>query len=358
MKFQLLLAAASVALPLSHASAGEGHQQSPAGDHAPIGVMGDHRHKQGEWMFSYRYMHMDMDGSRVGTDAIDPTTTATTIPNRFFGVPGQPPTLRVVPLDMTMDMHMFGAMYAPSDAITLMVMANYISKDMDHLTFAGGAGTATLGEFSTSSSGFGDTSASALIKLYSEGIHKLHANIGVSVPTGSITKSGQVLAPTGATPTLRLPYAMQLGSGSYELLPGLTYAARQDNLNWGAQLNGRIRLNDNGESYRLGDTYGATAWVSNDWANWLSTSLRVNWETTESIDGIDPLIVAPVQTADPNNYGGDQAFAYLGVNLIAPSGPLSGHRLAIEYGVPFHRDLNGPQMETDATLTIGWQKSF
>lgn len=36
--------------------------------HAPIGVMGDHTHKTGEWMFSYRYMQMHMDGNRDGTD--------------------------------------------------------------------------------------------------------------------------------------------------------------------------------------------------------------------------------------------------------------------------------------------------
>ena len=35
-----------------------------ADSHAPIGVMGEHMHKKGEWMLSYRYMYMDMEGSR------------------------------------------------------------------------------------------------------------------------------------------------------------------------------------------------------------------------------------------------------------------------------------------------------
>jgi len=35
-----------------------------------------------------------------------------------------------------------------------------------------------------------------------------------------------------------------------------------------------------------------------------------------------------------------------------------GHRLAIEYALPLHRDLNGPQLETDSVVTIGWQKAF
>jgi hypothetical protein len=38
--------------------------------HAPIGVMGEHIHSEGEIMVSYRYMLMEMDGSLVGTDDI------------------------------------------------------------------------------------------------------------------------------------------------------------------------------------------------------------------------------------------------------------------------------------------------
>lgn len=77
-----------------------------ADGHAPIGVMGEHRHKTGEVMLSYRFMHMDMQGNLIGDDNVSPATIATTVPNRFFGAPGQPPTLRIVPTDMRMQMHM------------------------------------------------------------------------------------------------------------------------------------------------------------------------------------------------------------------------------------------------------------
>ncbi len=116
-------------------------------------------------MFSYRFMSMDMDGSQVGSNGIDADTIATTQPNRFFGMPGMPPTLRVVPLNMTMDMHMLGVMYAPSDRLTLMMMANYWLKSMNHMTYMGGMGTEVLGNFRTETSGWGNTMASALISL-------------------------------------------------------------------------------------------------------------------------------------------------------------------------------------------------
>ena len=107
---------------LSIGSDGHSHAAGPDG-HAPIGVMGDHMHKAGEWMLSYRFMRMNMEGNRIGNNSVSPEDIVTTVPNRFFGNPNQPPTLRVVPTQMTMNMHMFGVMYAPSDVITLMAMA-------------------------------------------------------------------------------------------------------------------------------------------------------------------------------------------------------------------------------------------
>jgi hypothetical protein len=128
-----------------------------ASAHAPLGVMGDHLHHTGEFMFSYRFAHMDMAGNRIGDNEVAPETIVTSTPNRFFGSPMQPPTLRVVPTKMTMQMHMFGLMYAPTDWVTLMAMLNYTEKEMEHLTFMGVAGTNRLGTFTTESSGLGDT---------------------------------------------------------------------------------------------------------------------------------------------------------------------------------------------------------
>ena len=328
-------------------------------DATPAGVMGAHMHKKGDFMLSYSFMHMNMDGNRTGTNRIDPLTIATTEPNRFSGVAGQPPTLRVVPTDMKMDMHMLGAMYAPTDWLTLMAMANYLEKDMSHITFAGGAGTNILGKFSTASNGWGDTKITSLIRLFDNDIHQIHLNMGLSLPTGSIDETDTVLAPSGATPNLRLPYAMQLGTGTYDLLPGITYTGHKGAWGWGAQYTAEIRLeSENDESYAWGDKHSLTAWSSYKWAPWISTSARLTGSTQDSIDGIDSQIVAPVQTANPDNYGSDVLEFSLGANLIGTKGYLKDHRLAFEATAPLYRDLNGPQLETDWTLTVGWQYAF
>ncbi|MEM6812255.1 MAG: transporter [Pseudomonadota bacterium] len=334
------------------------HCHTKANAHAPIGVMGDHRHRKGEWMVSYRYMRMHMEDNRDGTDDLSPVEIATTVPNRFFGTPMQPSTLRVVPLEMTTDMHMFGAMYAPSDRITLMGMVNYIDREMDHVTFQGGAGTTELGNFTTETSGFGDVGLSALIGIYENETHSVHFNAGTSIPTGSIDERDDVLAPNGMRPTLRLPYAMQLGTGTFDLLPGIIYTGHHNNMGWGAQYKARFHLGNNSQGYSRGDKHQITAWGSYAFRPWVSGSLRFTAETESEIDGIDSEIVAPVQTADPDNYGGESISASAGLNFLIPNGILKNHRFSIEATLPVYQDLNGLQMKRDHMVTLGWQKSF
>ncbi|MDT8326153.1 MAG: transporter [Roseovarius sp.] len=327
-----------------------------ADGHAPIGVMGEHRHKRGEVMLSYRFMHMDMDGYRQGTNRIAPATIVGT-PNRFFGTPGQPPNIRIVPTDMTMDMHMFGAMYAPNDRVTLMAMLPYIVKKMDHFTFAGPAGTTVLGKFQTQSEGWGDVKISALYGLKQSGIHKVHLNFGVSLPTGSTTERANALTPAGMFMNMRMPYGMQLGSGTFDLLPGITYSGKQGKTGWGAQMTGVVRTGKN-NGYRLGNEAKITGWGSYQPTPWISLSGRVEAKTVGNITGIDRQMVGPSPTLDPDNYGGETVTLFGGVNLAMQRGTLRGHRIAFEIGAPVYQDLNGLQLETDWTATLGWQLAF
>ncbi|MEO0410898.1 MAG: transporter [Pseudomonadota bacterium] len=330
--------------------------QVGAGNHAPIGIMGDHRAHTGKLMLSYRFMHMQMDGNRDGTTSLTPEEIVTTVSNPF----GMPPTLRVVPTDMTMRMHMIGGMYGLTDRITVMAMANIVTSEMDHITFQGGMGTTRLGEFTTKTSGFGDTVLGAIIGLDDGSKEHQQLNLGVamSIPTGSISQTDDILTPMNTRPSPRLPYPMQLGSGSWDLRPSLTGRTRLGDWSLGAQASGTIRLKENDADYKLGNVGIITAWAAYEFAPWVSASGRLEARHQGTIRGQDPMIMAPVQTADPDNQGGETLAALLGVNLVGQERWIKGHRLAVEFGVPLHRNLNGPQLETDWTLTIGWQKAF
>jgi len=177
------------------------------------------------------------------------------------------------------------------------------------------------------------------------------------LPTGDNEETHQILTPMGGTPTVRVPYAMQLGSGTVDLKPGITYTGKSAQLNWGGQYMGTLRTGDD-NGYSLGDEHMFSGWLAYEWQPAISTSLRLIYRTLDNIDGRDPRIAGPVQTADPDNYGGDYLDVGFGINFYAQSGALKGHRFAIEYNVPIEQDLNGPQMETDSVLTAGWQYAF
>ncbi|MGI9271553.1 MAG: transporter [Woeseiaceae bacterium] len=353
-KYILVIAAMVLA---THPSNLRADQSVRADSHGPIGVMGDHMHMSGEWMFSYRFMRMNMQGNLRGSRNINPDTIVTTEENRFFGMPNMPPTLRIVPRDMEMDMHMLGLMYAPNDRVTLMFMTNYLDKSMNHTTYAGGAGTNVLGEFRTATSGWGDLSISSLIRLTDSGNNHLHGILGVSVPIGSQDERGEILAPTGMTPTVRLPYPMQLGSGSYDPIVGLNFTGKHGSLGWGGQWRSVLRLAENDDDYQLGDEHRITAWLSYLFSDSVSGSTRIEYYDREDISGLDPLIAGPVQTADPDRQAIQRLDIAFGLNFVLGSGH-TGWRLGLEYLVPVDQRLDGPQLKTDDQLILGVQKAF
>lgn len=338
----------------------EGFEASAtANGHAPIGVMGDHTHNKGEWMLAYRYNYMHASGLIDGDSSISADTLVTNYPNRFSGMAGQPPTIRVAPDSMTMQAHMFGAMYAPTDWMTLIAMIPYMDKSMTAITYQGMAGTNILGKFSMDNSGLGDIKIGTLFPLIHDKNNKLVLKTALSLPTGSITKSGDMLMPNGMTGHMRMGYGMQLGTGTYDFMPALTYQYYEGPWSFGAQYSAAIRLeSENDEGYRHGNKHSLTGWASYQWKPWISTSMRLDASTQDSIHGIDPNIMGPNPAADPDNYGGESVDAKFGVNLIGPRGAIRDHRLAFEVTAPLYQNTNGPQLERDWALMIGWQKAF
>ena len=248
------------------------------------------------------------------------------------------------------------------DDHALMAMTNYISKEMKHTTFAGGASTNVRGTFVTESEGFGDTTLAAMYRLLDihNGDSETHilVSAGLSLPTGSISEEDKILTPMGGRPRVTLPYPMQLGSGTYDVILRAGGTHRIGDFSVGAQYSGTFRTNENKHDYTLGDIHEGTAWLQYQLAPWISVGTRILARTQDSIDGIDSRIVAPVQTADPDFQGGDRVDIGGSINLIGQPGEFCGQRLAFEYMQPIHQDLNGPQLETSSTFMVGWQKAL
>ena len=325
----LSMAAVSFCIFSSSISAHNYKTSNRPDDHAPIGVMRDHVHKKGEIMTSYRLNYMKMQGLRSGDNKTDKTATF-----RKYNLS---------PNEMSVKMHMLGAMYGLTDKLTLAAMATAAEKVMNNDKKTGG-------NLKTRTAEIGDTKLNSLYEFYNKKERRAQINLGVSLPTGSYNEKHNVT---------QLPYAMQVGSGSYEFLPGLSYAAHNSEFSYGAQINAIFRLDANDPGYKLGDAYNATTWIAKRLNKSFSISTRLDYNKKEAIEGVDKVLnVNLIPTADGSLYNSQRLDALLGTNFVAQRGFLKGHRFAVEFGVPLYERVDGPMLETDYKLTAGWQKAF
>lgn len=219
--------------------------------------------KAGAWMISYHFMIDRLVGKLDGTRSVSDATVL----SRF----------EASPTDMTMKMHMFMVMYAPTDRLTLMAMLNYTKMSMGELHRDG---TRTI----ESSEGIGDLMLQANYVLYARKDlrHRFLLNVGVGLPTGSINSRD----PEGE----RMEYPMQLGSGTFSVMPGFTYLGQEVPWGWGAEFIPTLRIGRNSIGYRLGNHYQPSVWGARRLTPWLSETARLDGDIWGNIKGRDPLL--------------------------------------------------------------------
>ena len=311
--------------------------------HAPISVMGDHGHKKGEIMLSYRFMAMDMQGLQSGTETLE---TADVLKD-----------FMVAPTEMGMQMHMLGAMFAPHEKLTLMAMVNYqrlrMAMEGAHHHTEGHHEHPVGNPHEMSSLGFGDAKLEGLLTFWKTDHLNLIGNIGISLPIGSIAQTG----PDGAV----LPYPMQLGSGSVEGRPGLTiFGYHGNHWSYGSQLRGVFPLHTNANDYRHGNTFTATAWGARRLNDWFSLGGRFLFSHSRHITGSHPDLNPLMSPSHrPDFRGGQSLDLAISSNLLVPAGNrLAGQRLAVEFQMPLYQNLTGTQLRTTWRLMLGWQYAF
>ena len=204
---------------------------------------------------------------------------------------------------------------------------------------------------------FGDIQISGLYRFFNKNQQTLHGQLGFSIPTGSITEND--VTPASAPNEVELPYPMQIGSGTFDTNLALTYLGQGEINSWGVQLRGIFRFGENDREYRYGNRYNLNNWFALKAADWLSFSARLEGLIVDEIEGEDPnLNPMMVITADTANSGGTFVNAGLGFNIYVPSGTLKNLRIGFEVASPIYQDVNGIQLRTRETITLGTQYSF
>ena len=70
------------------------------------------------------------------------------------------------------------------------------------------------------------------------------------------------------------------------------------------------------------------------------------------------MIMAPVQTASPENYGGSELHIGLGFNHDLSLLTSKKDTIGVEFLFPIFQDKNNLQMETSYQIVVGFNRSF
>ena len=209
--------------------------------------------------------------------------------------------------------------------------------------------------FETSSKTWGDVSVRGLFDLLEMDEYRVSLTLGATVPTGKLKKRD--VGPSGTREIL--PFALQGGSGTIDVLAGLTFLTQNEVASTGAQINTVTRVVDNRRGYRLGDEFSISLWGAHNLSDWVSVSIRGLYETWDDVTGSEPGTDGAIDPgANSFAQGGERIQIPFGVNLFLRDGPFNGHRLLVEWYYPVHQDLHGPQLSAERTFVVSWQTFF
>ena len=336
--------------------AGHDHRQEHLGMDGPAGIMFNHMlANAGDTMVGVRYNYAFQSGDMFhGTSSV---------PDMLIVNTGCGPGVkcRFTPKTMDMSMAMVDIMYAPTDWLTLMLMPQFMSMDM-HLRTLNGAPPPSGQDIHAShgsntaheTGGIGDIFLGSLFKLYEVPGHKIHLTAGFTAPTGSVfeSMSGNSMAEH---------YGMQLGTGTWNAWPSLTYNGYSGDYNWGGQISGNVPLEaQNAAGYAVGAMFSSTAWGSYQIRDWLSGSVRALFTSQAQISGTYPQTwLQPTGPMDmPQSYGGKFLNIGLGLNSHVQTGTFKGNHFGIEWLQPAWNDYNGYQLEQKGSLWANWSIAF
>lgn len=312
---------------------------------------------RGKWSLSQRYIRVNFEGNRDGTTELSDEDVLWSGPPATRTDKNFP----IVPHTIHQEAFVTRIGYEINDRWNWNLLIPYIVQETDHVANTALAPIpANFAEFIIRSEGLGDISLSPSYLVWEKGLHTVHLHSGVSLPVGRINVKDDTPAPGEDN---QLPYTMQLGSGTLDYLPGITYAGQEGIVGWGGQVLATIRIGKNGRGYSLGDRVSISSWVKVRPLRWLEPSFNVTAQIWDRIDGVDkdfanpPGGFFPATVADPSKYGGEKVNVNFGVSLIG-SGRFERHALDIAGGIPIYQRLNGPQPQERWRFNVSWNLDF
>ncbi|MFO8174856.1 MAG: hypothetical protein R6T96_11275, partial [Longimicrobiales bacterium] len=183
---------------------------------APISLTGDRTMGSGQLALSVKYINDRFNGLGLGSDSL-------TL-NQVLG------SFTVAPTEMTSRGGEVNLLLGVTQHLTLSATGTFVQKRMEVVVEdPQNVNLVWIGR--SESLGPEDVKVEALYNVFDQGAVRVHFHGGVSIPIGAIDYDDEVLDPnnpgTGAT-EVQLPYGQQLGSGTFDVLPGVTAGVQNE----------------------------------------------------------------------------------------------------------------------------------
>lgn len=300
------------------------------------------------WEISAAFRKLDIGGYKTGT-------TDLTFGEVLFS-PGETRTSQnypVVPTFICQSAFTVSARYKLNETTAIGVQVPILSQETEHISSVPG-----FADFTLTSKGVGDIAISLTHKAISDKNKNLSIQAGIRVPTGDINVEGDT--PRNGTGTLeRLPYTMQLGSGTLDLTGAVNYSWTVDDFKFRSGANAVIRTGTNANNYRLGNNFGLSASMQYIKPKILQPYAKLSARKIERIEGLDTGLTAPglfpfpASITDPFNYGGEKIGVAAGLKTCISE--RCNVYLSGEFGVPIYQNLNGiqPKEKSNFSISVG-----
>lgn len=341
---------AGLAMAVGVGAASAARAADPPQAPAPVGVFGADMPAGGKFVFSFLPSFARSQGSMIGSRWVEPSYIVTHVGSAYTPV-GQH-LLRMVPKALSVNTQGFAVAYGLNSDVTLFASTAIVEKSVNMQAFRGLSGSAPLGFRVGSTQGLGDTTLATIVRLHHDRVTRLNVNLGLSLPTGSTTDSFALLLPNNTAPVRRGFYAMQPGSGTVDLMPGVAYSGVKQAWSWGLSYRARLPLNRGAQGWRYGDLHEFNGWGGYTWLPGLETTLRVNGSIQGRIQGDDSQIRGYAQGSTPLFYGGRQVSVFGGLIVSGRFVHQDAASLGVEAGVPVYQSLNGPQLARDWQVNV------
>jgi hypothetical protein len=325
----------------------------------PMGVFGATLPRQGCLIGSYATAWGVNAGSMIGTDSVTAAYAVTHIYSTFTpaGI-GVPHLVRNDPIDVKILAMGAGITYGLTDNLALTAAGTYFEKWQNVNVFKGMSGTTLEGVSNTSSDGVGDTFVAAVYHLFGDSMNSVNLNMGLSLPTGSTTVDSYTFNNSGVWSNKRAVYTLQLGTGTVDAMPGITYVGVLNQWTWGLSYRGRLPMDNNNQGYRYGYYNEFNGWAGYSWLKGLSTTLRLMGSLQGHISGYDPQIIGYGPCSNPLWFGSNHIDLLPGASISGRYFGMPRLTLVSELDLPLYQDVSGLHTGKDYSIAVGLKYKF